>query len=81
MTEPRLCPHDLAEKEMMCADGYCPMCTSKKIEELKKENERLRGALEKIVSFACTVNSIYGQMCGRCTVCIAKHALDAKGEE
>jgi len=40
------CQHDLAERETMIADGYCPECMSQHI-------GRLRFALEEIAGAKC----------------------------
>lgn len=35
MTDP--CTHDLAERETVCADGYCPLCMIKDLSALRQE--------------------------------------------
>lgn len=37
------CKHDIADREMACADGYCPLCS---VQELSQANERI-ARLEK----------------------------------
>jgi hypothetical protein len=34
------CEHDLAERETACADGYCPLCLSRKLHQLRKAIEK-----------------------------------------
>ena len=45
------CTHDLAERETMVADGYCPACMSAYIERLTTEGEVMRKALERIANY------------------------------
>ena len=32
------CTHDLAERETMCADGYCPACLKAELDAIKAEH-------------------------------------------
>ena len=32
------CTHDLAERETMCVDGYCPACLKAELEAIKAEH-------------------------------------------
>jgi hypothetical protein len=36
------CPHDLAERETMVADGTCPICLMEEIDRLRREREEWR---------------------------------------
>ncbi len=39
---PKVCTHDLSEKETVCMDGMCPICFHQGIQEIKKKLDQLR---------------------------------------
>ncbi len=47
----RACEHDIAERETLVADGYCPKCLLDTLNEVTERAAALRAALQEMVEY------------------------------
>ena len=52
MTEGKNCEHDIVDREVSVADGYCPLCMSDELSSLRSLAGRMAFCIEALYSAA-----------------------------